>query len=291
MNVTTAVIFASGGGSRMLPVTAAVQKELLPILNRPVIDYLVSDLIEAGITHIIFVIRPDSHGLQDYYTGNAALERQLVRLGKQDSLEYLEGIHARATFSFVEQPENAGYGTAVPMKVAIKHLPKDEAVFVASGDDFIWRADGRSDIADLIATFQASQAQGAVTAMAKPTAELSKYGVLANRAQGNFQYLEDIVEKPEAGEAPSNLINISKYIFTPQMLPYVKKIKPDPKSGELYITDAVQNAAKDMPIVVHETTGTYLDAGNTANWLKANLVVAGANPDLAKVIADYQANL
>ncbi|HEY6736471.1 MAG TPA: sugar phosphate nucleotidyltransferase [Candidatus Saccharimonadia bacterium] len=291
MKVTTAVIFASGGGTRMLPVTASVQKELLPILNRPVIDYLVSDLITAGITHIIFVIRPDSHGMQDYYTGNAALQRQLERLGKRSALADLEDIHQRATFSFVEQPENAGYGTAVPIKIALKHLPKNEAVFVAGGDDFVWHADGRSEAAELIDAFTASGAAGALTAMTAPATELHRYGVLANRREGEYEYLEQIVEKPKPGEAPSNLINISKYILGPQIWPYLKKVKPDPKSGELYITDAIQMAAADLPIVVHPTNGTYLDSGNTANWLKANLVVAGANPELAAVIRDYAAHL
>lgn len=287
MNVTTAVIFASGGGTRMLPVTASVQKELLPILNRPVIDYLVSDLISAGITHIIFVIRPDSHGMQDYYTGNAALQRSLERLGKKQALRDLEVIHQRATFSFVEQPENAGYGTAVPLKVALPHLPEDEAVFVAGGDDFIWRTDGKSDSAELIQKFSASGAAAAVTAMACRPEDLHRYGVLANRREGEYEYLEQIVEKPAPGEAPSNLINISKYIVSPQLYPYLEKVTPDPKSGELYITDAIQMAAADLPIVVHETDGIYLDSGNTGNWLKANLVVAGSDPELAKVIQDY----
>jgi UTP--glucose-1-phosphate uridylyltransferase len=286
MNVSTAVIFASGGGTRMLPVTAAVQKELLPILNRPVIDYLVADCLAAGITNFIFVIRSDSHGLQDYYTGNTALERQLHRLGKESALADLETIHQSATFSFVEQPENAGYGTAVPLKVAAKHLPKDQAVLVASGDDFIWRSNGRSETARLIETFNASQAAGAVTAMTAPQDQLHRYGVLDIRSKGEYQFLNRIVEKPVPGEAPSNLINISKYIFSPQLMPYLSKVKPNPKSGELYITDAVQMAAADLPVAVHETTGRYLDSGNTANWLKANLVVASSNPELAKVIKD-----
>ena len=291
MNVTTAVIFASGGGTRMLPATSAVQKELLPILNRPVIDYVVSDLIASGVTKIIFVIRPDSHGMQDYYTGNAALERQLERLGKHSALRELQEIHEKAVFSFVEQPENAGYGTAVPLMVAKPHLPKNEAVFVAGGDDFIWRTDGRFEAAEMIDTFVQSGASAAVTALQCPADQLHRYGVLATKRQGSFEYLEQIVEKPEPGEAPSNLINISKYIISPQVLPFLKKVQPDPKSGELYITDAIQMAAAKLPVVVHQTKGTYLDSGNTANWLRANLEVAAANSELRQIIRDFAEDL
>jgi UTP--glucose-1-phosphate uridylyltransferase len=114
MKPTTAVIFAAGIGTRMLPVTSAVQKELLPILNRPVVDYTVEDCLKAGITRFIFVIRPGATGLKDYYLGNEQLEAGLKRLGKTEALKLLDRIHTKATFEFVEQPESAGYGTAIP---------------------------------------------------------------------------------------------------------------------------------------------------------------------------------
>src|SRR6185295_2492811 len=105
MKPTTAVIFAAGTGTRMLPITAAVQKELLPIGNRPVIDYIVTDLVAAGITRIIFVIRPGQTGLKDYYHGNESLKRNLQRLGKSEAIALLDKIHHQATFEFIEQPE------------------------------------------------------------------------------------------------------------------------------------------------------------------------------------------
>jgi UTP--glucose-1-phosphate uridylyltransferase len=285
MKVTTAVIFASGGGSRMLPVTSAVQKELLPILNRPVIDYVVSDVITAGITHVIFVVRPESRGLQDYYLGNASLERQLARLGKTAAIQELKDLHGRATFSFVDQPEHAGYGTAVPLMVAAPHLPNDEAVFVTAGDDFIWHADGASETAALIKTFESDDAQGAMMAISSHEDQLHRYGVLATHKANGHEYLNRIVEKPEPGTAPSNLINISKYIVGPRMLPYLDQLKPDPKSGELLITDAIQMAAADLPVVIHQAGGEYLDSGTTASWLRANLVVARSQPELAKALS------
>jgi UTP-glucose-1-phosphate uridylyltransferase len=155
MKPTTAVIFAAGTGTRMLPVTSAVQKELLPIVNRPVIDYVVSDLVAAGVKRIIFVTRPGARGLQDYYVGNDQLKRALERLGKTEALAQLDKIHREATFEFIEQPENAGYGTAIPLQIALPTLSANETIIACGGDDFVWHSDGSSEMTRFIETFRA----------------------------------------------------------------------------------------------------------------------------------------
>ncbi len=283
MKVTTAVIFASGFGSRMLPVTAAVQKELLPILDRPVIDYVVGDCLAAGINNFIFVIRPNSHGLQDYYVGNTVLESHLERFGKHDTLAKLKVIHEQATYTFVEQPESAGYGSGVPLRVAIPHLPKNEAIVVCAGDDFLWRADGGSDMKVLVEAFTGSNAFGALMGLERPVAELHRYGVFGIREHEGVDYLSDLVEKPAPGDEPSNVINISKYIMSPDMIPYITRIKTDPKSREFLITDGVLAAAKEHDVVVQRAHGQYLDSGSVAGWLNANRVVASARPELEAI--------
>ena len=284
MNVTTAVIFASGFGSRMLPVTAAVQKELLPILNRPVVDYVVADCIAAGITNIIFVIRPGSHALQDYYVGNPGLENHLERFGKHKALTELEELHQKATFKFVEQPASAGYGTAVPLRVAAKHLPPHEAFLACDGDAFSWRTDGQSETAALVETFHRTGAKGALMALERPTDQLHRYGVLKIREREGNEYLDEIIEKPAPAEAPSNLINISKYIMTPELIPYVTDVQISPKLGEYLLTDAMQAAATDHPVAVYRAQGSFLDTGNTAGWLQANLTVSMSRPELKPIL-------
>jgi UTP--glucose-1-phosphate uridylyltransferase len=265
----------------MLPVTASIQKELLPILDRPVIDYVVSDCVAAGITNIIFVIRPGSRGLQDYYVGNPVLEAHLKKFNKREALAKLKSTHTQATFSFVEQPSGAGYGTAVPLIVAMPHLPKGEAVLVCGGDDFLWRTDGGSDFASLVDEFHKTGSAGAITALERPSQELYRYGVLEIRVENRAEYLEKIIEKPAPGAEPSNLINISKYIISPEIMPYVTKVEPDPASGELYITDAIQAAAAGHHILVHRAKGAFLDSGSLTGWLEANIMVAKSRPDLA----------
>lgn len=273
--VTTAIIMAGGYGSRMMPVTAAVQKELLPLGNRPIIDYVVNDCVGAGITRIIFTVRPGSHGLQDYFLGNDELDDALRRLGKAKILAQLKAIRHQATFEFVEQPASAGYGSAIPIQVAAPHLPRGESVIVCSGDDVIWHRDGAPETAALLQTHQAAGGIGTLTALKKPSSELSQYGVLSLKHHNGHNYLKDFVEKPAPGTEPSNLINLSKYVVTPDLLPYIMEVTPDKKSGEYFITDAILNASRDRPIAVHQATGTYLDTGNPISWLQANLEVTG----------------
>lgn len=274
MKPTTAVIFAAGSGTRMLPVTSAVQKELLPILNRPVIDYTVSDLIAAGIKRIIFVIRPGQTGLKDYYLGSAEYTATLERLGKTADIEKLATIHAQAKFEFVEQPADAGYGTAIPLRLALPLLDPSEPVVVCTGDDFVWREDGSSETADFIETYLASGAAGALMALELPEDVLSRYGVLATKTEGGVDYLTDIVEKPAAGEAPSRLVNISKYILSGGQRELTRTITPREQVGETYITDAIVAALPSESMAVHRIKGRYLDTGSTASWLEANNTVA-----------------
>jgi UTP--glucose-1-phosphate uridylyltransferase len=274
MKVKTAVIFASGYGTRMLPITAAVQKELLPVLNRPVIDYVVADCLRAGVERIIFTIREGSHSLQDYYVGNKALEIELKNRGKSEALATLHQIHAQAKFEFIEQPPGR-YGTAIPLQIAAKSLNPGEAFIATSGDEFMFRRDTGSDFTDMVQAFEETDAQGAILTVEKPAEQLAKYGVLDIDGTKTPDRLKRIIEKPVRGEEPSNLINLSKYVLTGKLLDYVLNVNPNPKSGEYYLTDAVQAAASDHDIVVVRAKGEYLDAGSTNSWLTANMAVGG----------------
>jgi UTP--glucose-1-phosphate uridylyltransferase len=275
MKVTTAVIFAAGTGSRMLPITSAVQKELLPIGNRPVIDYIVADCVAAGITRIIFVIRPGQTGLKNYYLGNPGLEEALKRQVKTDALVLLDNIHRQASFEFAEQLPDAGYGTAITLQAALPLLSPDEPVLVCGGDDFVWHSDGTSEIVGFIETFELSGAEGAVMSLELPREELHHYGILAIKTEKGRDYLTDLIEKPERSTGPAALANISKYILNGPLREYVKTVTPRAESGEYYITDAIAAAAKTHAVVVHRASGVYLDTGNPTNWLHANQVVAG----------------
>lgn len=273
MRPTTAVIFAAGSGTRMLPVTSAVQKELLPILNRPVVDYIVSDLVAAGITRIIFIIRPGQTGLKDFYLGSAEYTATLERLGKSADIAQLETLHAQASFEFVEQSADSGYGTAIPLRLAMPLLDPAESVVVCTGDDFVWRSDGTSETAAFIDTYLKSGADGAIMTLELASEALGSYGVLEVVSERGVERLVGITEKPIAGASSSRLINISKYIFNAAQLAYVNQVQPRPEVGETYLTDAINMAAPSHSFVTHHISGQYLDTGSPANWLAANNAV------------------
>ena len=286
MKVTTAVIFTAGFGSRMLPVTASFQKDLLPILDRPVVDYVVADCLAAGVTNVIFIVRPGSHGVQNYYSGNPGLMSHLARFGKQKEIDMLNAIHNRANFSYIEQPDDAGYGTAVPVRAAASKLPKDEAFIVAGGDGFLWRTDGGSDVADMVQAFEETSAQAAILAVEAPDDQLYRYGVLGVNEVGGREFLREFVEKPKPGEAPSNLINTTYWVLTPTLMEYVAQIHKD-GSGEYLLTDALLAGAQHHKVVVSRGHGSWQDAGNVAGWLNANLTVAESKPELADKFTIY----
>ncbi len=287
MKVTTAVILAAGFGSRMLPVTAGVEKVLLPILNRPLIDYVVADCINAGIKRVIFVVAKGSHGLQDLYLGNPTLEHYLERYGKHDVLANLQTIKNQAVFEFVEQPENA-YGTAIPVQAALPLLGVGESAFISDGDTFCWNANGQSDVQRLINLTTKYQASGGAMGTERPVEELSRWGVFDLVTRDGVEHLRGIVEKPAPGTAPSNVMNLTKFIITPELHSYIKNVAVNPQSGEFYLTDAIQAAAKNHAIVVHRAVGKLLDGGTVEGWLEANLTVASHQPHLAALIQKYQ---
>ena len=277
MKPTTAVIFAAGIGTRMLPITAAVQKELLPIGDRPVIDYIVSDLVAAGITKIIIVIRPGQTGLKDYFLGNAGLESQLRRLGKTAALEQLARIHAQAEFVFVEQSEAAGYGTAIPLQVALPLLDPTQPVVVCGGDDLVWHPDGASEMQAFIKTYAHSGAEGAIMGLDLVDDELSQFGIITSQTGEAGEYLTDILEKPTPGQTPSRLANVSKYILNGAIRDYIQAVQPRAENSESYIIDGIVASSQSHKIIIHHISGAYLDTGTLASWYKANQVVNAAS--------------
>lgn len=282
MQIKKAVITCAGFGTRFLPITKTIQKEMLPILNRPMIDYVVSDCVEAGITEIIFIVKEnENHLVEHFYTKSEQLKNQMTALGQADKYAKSysplpEGVH----FTFITQVVADGYGTAVPLKLAQDHLQDEEAFLVFMGDDFIYNP-ATVAASEMIKLFQESNSEALVTCITKPESELHRYGVAQTKNENGFTFLTNLVEKPAPGTAPSNLINISKYIFTPKVFGVLEVQKPNLESGELYITDTATSLAQDHPVVIYTPKGKYLDGGNVLNWLKANLIVAKDDPELA----------
>ncbi len=287
MTIKKAIITCAGFGTRFLPISKTIQKEMLPILNRPIIDYIVGDCIQAGIDEIIFVINEHNYQVLHYYRENQRLYHYLKKMDKVELYAQVEHLHQQAQFHFVKQKDSDPYGTAVPVQLAQKYIQPGEAFLVFMGDDFIFSNNGKSEAAKMIKLFNDSQAKALATCIQQPTPQLHRYGIAQIKKTSGFSYLTNLVEKPDPGTAPSNLANISKYILTSDVFEIIAQQKPNSQSGELYITDTISTIAQHSPVVIHQPQGVYLDGGNVASWLKANLTVAKNDKKLYQELKQF----
>lgn len=269
--ITKAIIPVAGWGTRRLPITKTIEKCMLPIGNRPLVDYVVQDCLKAGITEIVFIVGEQSTQIRDFYRSNIPLNDYLKRQGKDDKLPLVAPLKD-VQLHFVIQPGTGKYGTAVPVGLAADYVNDGESAVVLMGDDFIYNQDGSSEVARLIA----NTPDGACALLAAQVApeDTAKYGVIESDEAGNYRR---IVEKPQPMEAPSNLINISKYVLTKEVIDACKDLPASPR-GEYELPDAVNNfVAQGGVVKVVPAQGEYLDGGSVESWLHANnVVVAGA---------------
>ena len=269
MTITKAIIPVAGWGTRRLPITKAVEKCMLPIGNRPVVDYVVQDCIKAGITDIYFVIGEQSTQLRDYYRSNIDLNDYLRRNGKENLLPLV--TPPKIKFHYITQSSYAKYGTAIPVSLVVPLLNEGESAVVLMGDDCIYSKDETSEVARLI---QAADDDSSMLGTIVPHSDVSKYGVLETNQNGEFVR---IVEKPAVDDAPSDMINVSKYVLNYTALKIIEKYAQTEKtSGEYYITDPINEyITGGGRLKVVETSGQYLDSGTVEGWLHANQVVIG----------------
>lgn len=268
--VTKAIIPVAGWGTRMLPITKSIEKCMLPVGTRPVIDYVVRDCVDAGISDIYFVVGEQSTQIQSYYRSNIQLNDYLRSKGKEDKLELVAPLSG-VSIHFITQPSSGKYGTAVPVGLAAPYIQTNESVLVLMGDDFIYNPNSTNQIKRLID--EASDDGAAMFGVAIPQNEVSRYGVLALDGAGNYQ---SIVEKPSVEDAPSNLINVSKYLLPKVVIDASAKVAPNPERNEYELTDVVNEFVRGgAKLAVVQPKGEYLDCGTPEGWLHANNIVAG----------------
>ncbi|WNV84741.1 sugar phosphate nucleotidyltransferase [Umezawaea sp. Da 62-37] len=284
MAVAKAVIAVAGTGSRFFPVAKTINKCMLPILDRPVVAYAVADCLAAGVDQIALVISPGETGRQvaHYFSEDPELKAYFAARGWQDKYETLASLHTAAEFTFIEQPRDDRYGTALPALLATDFVGDDD-FFLIAGDDLLLRTDDGSDLADLAAARAAAATPGAVAAVTIPGADAHRYGTLSPRiSTSGHQVLETIVEKPRDYHEATAYINISRTLLSADALVYFAKLTPAP-NGEYQATDAISAYARDHDILIHPITGRYYDCGNPAGLLAATNAAALAQ---GLVVAD-----
>lgn len=269
--ITKAIIPVAGWGTRRLPITKAIEKCMLPIGNRPLVDYVVQDCLAAGITDIYFVVSEGSTQLQAYYGSNDVLDDYLRINGKEDYLP-LVAPPAGITFHYVTQDTAGKYGTAIPVALVAPQIPEDESVVVLMGDDFIYNSDGSSEIVRLLDSIP--EDGNAMLGVEVPLEQVSRYGVIEVNENNDFV---QIVEKPTPEQAPSTMINVSKYVLSSEVLHAIEEYSTRDVVGEYYITEPINQYVRDGgSLKVVRAKGTYLDGGSVEGWLWANKVVCEA---------------
>ena len=262
--ITKAIFPVAGLGTRFLPATKAIPKEMLPIIDKPLIEYAVEEAVLAGITEIIFITSHTKRSIEDHFNQNYELEKKLVQLGNNDALKKINrDIFKEVTFTYVNQINQKGLGDAV---LQARHLIEEEAFAILLADDLI--------INDPSATQQlidiAIENESSVLGLNRvPQNDLSKYGVVASSKalSDKLYFLEDIVEKP-LQNPPSDMAVFGRYILSHNIFKYLENLKPG-FGGEIQLTDAIKLMLKDYPVAGYLYDGHKFDCGSKVGYVKA----------------------
>lgn len=288
--VRKAIMPVAGFGTRFLPATKAQPKEMLPVVDKPVIQYLVEDAVSAGIEEIIFVTGRGKRAIEDHFDYSFELEQTLVEKNKLDLVDKIKKIDSLAKFSYVRQAIPLGDGHAIN---CASHLVFDEPVLIMFGDT-LYDAP-ISPVKQIIDLYE--RYQNSVVGLSEVDKnEVNKFGVIdgLDLGEGNYE-IKKFVEKPAIGEAPSNLAAVGLYVITPEVFETLKTMKSG-KSGEIRLADAFDSMlANNKPLYGKKIEGEWLDTGDKLNFIKATLKLGVKNDeikdDLKKFIKDFSKNI
>jgi len=285
MKVKKAVIPAAGFGTRFLPATKVVPKELLPIVDKPTIQYIMEEVAAAGIEEVILITGREKGSIEDHFDTSTELENHLKKKGKEDLLRMVREISEMVTLVSVRQKEPLGLGHAI---LCAKRTVGEEPFAVLLGDDLI---DAKIPcIKQMIDVYQ--EMEGALIAIQKvPRSETHLYGIIkGKRVKDRVYRIEEMVEKPKQGRAPSNLAIIGRYILPPQIFGILEKVSPDVK-GEIQLTDGLRELSQRFPVFGYEFIGDRYDAGDKLGYLQANISFGLKHPELGPKLKHYLKNM
>lgn len=276
--IKKAVILAAGLGTRFLPITKTFPKEMLPLIDKPVIQYLVEEAVNSGLKEIIFVISKEKKLIKNYFSQrNKKLEYFLKIRKKPNLLKKIKKINRLVHLSYFYQEKPLGIGDAI---LAAKKKIKNEPFALFFADDLI--ESKTPALKQLIRIYQ--KYQKIILAICPiPYSEVFRYGIIKGKKVENRVYqVLDLIEKPSLKEAPSNLAIVGRYILKPEILKILEKIKPN-KDKEVYLTDALKILIKSQPIYGYRFQGKWLSCGNKIGWLKANIKIGLKHPETKEI--------
>ncbi len=266
--VRKVIIPVAGWGTRSLPASKNIPKEMLPIYNKPVIQYVVEEAMQSKIKDVIFVTNRDKKVIEDHFDYNLQLESVLERAGKLDKLKIIRDVAEMVNILSVRQKKQLGLGHAI---LCAKELVRDKPFAVMVGDDLMFG--GTPGVQQLIDVAMAEN-MPVIGVMEVPQDKVERYGIIDGTEISPGVYrINDMVEKPPRDKAPSRLAIVGRYVLTPDIFDYLKNIQPG-HGGEIQLTDALQALAKDKGMLAVKMTGQRFDAGDWAEYLTANIYFA-----------------
>lgn len=282
--ITKAIFPVAGLGTRFLPATKANPKEMLPIVDKPLIQYAVEEAVAAGITELIFVTNSSKRAIEDHFDSNYELESTLQERGKHELLEIVKGILPDGvSCAYIRQKSPQGLGHAV---WCAKQLVMNEPFAVLLADDLIDGGDYPC-LAQMVDKF--AEQQASIVAVQKIEAsETNKYGIVDVASSENaFMAIQGIVEKPQPKDAPSTLGVVGRYILTPRIFTLLENTHKG-SGGEIQLTDAIAKLLKEEPVYAYQFTGKRYDCGSKLGYLEATVAYALKHPELA---SDFKRSL
>ena len=281
MTIKKAVIPAAGYGTRLLPVSKAVPKEMLPIVDKPTIQYVIEEAIEAGIEEVLIITSKDKQEIEDYFDRNIELEMVLEEKEKYEIKKEVDRISNMINIHYVRQKEQKGLGHAIS---CAKTFVGDDPFAVILGDDLV--VSDRPAIGQLVEAYNKKKTP-IIGVQDVPQKDVDKYGIVRYKEkEGNSYLLDDMVEKPSLEEAPSNLAILGRYIITSDIFPILENT-PKGKGGEIQLTDALKILSNKRDIYAHNFAGKRYDVGNKMGFLKATVEFALNRDEFADEFRNY----
>ncbi len=268
MNVRKVVIPVAGWGTRSLPASKNIPKEMLPIYNKPVVQYVVEEAVRAGIEDVVFVTNKDKIVIEDHFDYNLRLEAVLEKAGKTDMLKVVREVAEMVNVYAVRQRKQLGLGHAI---WCARDFVGNEPFAITVGDDIMFCGKGEKSGLPQLAEIAKKYNKSVIGVMEVPADKVNKYGIVAgNEIEDGIYDITDMVEKPEIGKAPSNLAIVGRYILTPRIFDYLQDAKPG-HGGEIQLTDSMHDLCKEEGMIAVKMNGLRFDAGDWIDYLSANI--------------------
>lgn len=284
--IRKAVIPAAGLGTRFLPATKALAKEMLPIVDTPTIQYIIEEAVKSGIEEILIITNSNKHAMENHFDRNYELEDRLLASHKMEELKMIKDIADMANIYYIRQKEPKGLGHAI---LCAKSFIGDEPFAVLLGDDVVVNKTSKPALQQLVDAYQETHAS-VVGVQTVDKKDVSKYGIVepsaSHKAKGRLVKLTNMVEKPKVEQAPSQLAVLGRYVLTPEIFELLET-QTEGAGNEIQLTDAIKRLMDRQAVYAYDFEGTRYDVGDKFGFIKATVDFALDREDLKDKVQDY----